>query len=636
MIASNRNPSKQPSSTTVLATVFTVAGALIVASIIAILYSNFKNELREELRNRLVSITTVAAIQQDGDLLLKVAARDDEYYKAINERNLKIRLSDPDIVYVYTMRKNEQGIYFIVDANQPGDEGIADFGQPYLEPGPTLEDNFDTMEGTIIEPDFYTDEFGTFLSAYAPIYTATGESAGVLGVDLAANRVEEKERRFLILSSFIFLGTLPFIALLGYFLGRLVTDPLAKLTSTALQIANGDLDQHAMIPANSREAALLAVSFNTMTQKLKSLIDTLETQVAERTRRLENRARQLQAVSSVARAIASVQDINTLLPDITKLVSDQFGFYHVGIFLLDENRENAVLRAANSYGGRRMLDRRHQLRLDDKSIVGFVTSRAEPRIALDVGTDAVYFDNPDLPDTRSEMALPLRIGRRVIGALDVQSTQSNAFTEEDIAALATLADQIAIAIENARLFGEARDALKESEETFSRYVKQEWNQLANQTQVTGYVFDGKRTTPLDENDRRAKNAPLPQTGRLTLDEDTRELIVPIRLHGQTIGILDVQSKSGKRKWTKDDLTLLEAAAERAALALENARLIDSAQRRAARERTIGEISTKIGTVSDLEAIMQAAVEELGRRIGGSAEVTLELESDTENQRQIRQ
>jgi GAF domain-containing protein len=362
-------------------------------------------------------------------------------------------------------------------------------------------------------------------------------------------------------------------------------------------------------------------------KELTGLRDALEIRVQERTASLEKQALELQAVSTVARAIATVQDINKLLPEITQLVSDQFGFYHSGIFLLDKTKEYAVLSAANSEGGKRMLDRQHKLKLDANSIVGYSTSRGEPRIALDVGTDAVYFNNPDLPDTRSEMSLPLRIGNNVIGALDVQSTISNAFSEEDIAILSTLADQITIAIENARLFSESREALKESEETFTRYVKQEWSSFTSQAKSTGYLFDGNRITPLDAKDKRKKAQSLPQTGRLTLEKDARELVVPIRLRGKIIGFLDVKSKNEKRKWTQDDTILLEAAAERAALAIENARLVETSQRRASRERTIGEISTKIGAVSDLDAIMQAAVEELGRRIGGAAEVTFELDTE---------
>lgn len=619
---------RQPSLLPLLTTVFIVSGVLISALIIAILYNNFKNELRQELKNRLISITNIAALQQDGDALLKVAARNDEYYNLINERNLAIRDSDPDLVFVYTMRKNEQGIYFVVDANRPGDEDISDYGQPYEEPGPTLEENFDTMSRTIIEPDFYTDEYGTFLSAYAPIYTSTGEKAGVLGIDIAADNVVAKERRFLNTSLIIFFAFMPVIALLGYILGRQLTIPFTDLTHTVLKIAEGNLRERAVEPKSPREAVLLATSFNSMTQKMERLVNNLEEQVAERTEKLEKRASQLQTVSSVARAIASLQETGALLPEITKLISHQFGFYHVGIFLLDEKGDYAHLHAANSEGGKRMLERQHRLRLDTNSIVGFVTLRGEPRIALDVGADSVFFNNPDLPNTRSEMALPLRIGGRVIGALDVQSTQPNAFTEEDVATLVILADQVAIAIENARLFSEARKALAESEETIARYIRKEWSGFMQQEKISGYLYDGKRTVPLEEKDKHKKVASLPQTGRLTLEKSDKELIVPIRLRGQAIGFLEVKPKSGTRKWTQDDILFLEAAAERAALALENARLVVSAQRRASREQTIGEISARIGAISDVEAIMQAAVEELGRRIGSAAEVTLELENET--------
>ncbi len=163
-----------------------------------------------------------------------------------------------------------------------------------------------------------------------------------------------------------------------------------------------------------------------------TLDEPLKKRVEERTSELKKRATQLEAVSSVARTIASVQEIDTLLPAITRLVSQQFRFYHVGIFLLDQQRRNAVLSAANSPGGIQMLGRQHSLPLDSHSIVGYSALRGEPRLALDVGTDSVYFNNPDLPNTRSEMAIPLRVAGEVIGALDVQSTETNAFSQEDI------------------------------------------------------------------------------------------------------------------------------------------------------------------------------------------------------------
>jgi GAF domain-containing protein len=371
---------------------------------------------------------------------------------------------------------------------------------------------------------------------------------------------------------------------------------------------------------NARE---LAVS-NT---ELTTLRDDLELRIQERTASLERRASQLQAVSSMARNITAIKDLDSLLPNTTQLVSEQFGFYHAGIFLLDEAREAAVLKATNSLGGSRMLVRGHRLPLDSNSIVGYAASHAEPRIALDVGADSVYFNNPDLPETRSEMALPLLTGGQVIGVLDVQSREKNAFVPEDIFVLATLADQIAVAIENARLHDESRQALAESKTTFERYVRQQWSTFAEQARHTGFMYDGKQVIPLDKKGKREQIPAGLQTGKTATPSASPTVSLPIKLRGQTIGFLDVRSKRGDREWTQGEITLLEAAAERAGLALENARLVESAQRRAARERSIGEISAKIGAVSDIDSILQTAVEELGRKLSNAAEVTLEIDTE---------
>jgi GAF domain-containing protein len=146
---------------------------------------------------------------------------------------------------------------------------------------------------------------------------------------------------------------------------------------------------------------------------------------------------------------------------------------------------------------------------------------------------------------------------------------------------------------------------------------------------TGYIFDGKHVVALDQNSKRDPMKPLPQTGGLSLEKVSAAVAIPIKLRGQTIGVLDVRAKNGQRAWKPDEIAMLEAAAERAALALENARLVETAQRRAARERAIGDISTRIGAVSSLESILQTAVEELGRKIGGAAEVTLEIDPTDE-------
>jgi GAF domain-containing protein len=406
----------------------------------------------------------------------------------------------------------------------------------------------------------------------------------------------------------------PFVEAIEFSFLFVISIVIIRLTINSLQKA---LDN---AKANARE-------LEATNQELSDLRDALESRIRERTGSLEKRASQLQTVSSLARSIASVKDLASLLPDITRLVSEQFGFYHVGIFLVDEAGEYATLQAANSDGGREMLHRGHRLPLDTNSIVGYVASHGEYRIAMDVGADVVHFRNPYLPQTRAEMALPLRVGGQVIGALDMQSTEVNAFSEQDIPVLYTLADQVAVAIENARLYEEAQKALAESRSTFENYVRQEWGSFAQQARHTGFVFDGKQVTPLDPKTRRENVRPVIQTGKLSVEKSSSTITLPIKLRGQTIGILEVNSKTGKREWSRDEITLLEAAAERAALALENARLVESAQRRASRERSIGEISARIGSVSDIESILQTAVEELGRKLSSATEVTLELDRE---------
>lgn len=201
-------------------------------------------------------------------------------------------------------------------------------------------------------------------------------------------------------------------------------------------------------------------------------------QLEQALKQSQRRAVLLQASTQVSRAVAQLRDLNRLLSQVTHLISQYFGFYHVGVFLVDDasiGQRYAVLRAANSKGGQRMLGRHHRLAVGLEGIVGYVTGTGQPRVTLDVGADSTFFDNPDLPDTRSELALPLRVGDEIIGALDVQSTKEAAFDQEDLALLTVLADQIAIAIENARLFQRSEAALEEAEETHRRYLRHEWD-----------------------------------------------------------------------------------------------------------------------------------------------------------------
>jgi putative methionine-R-sulfoxide reductase with GAF domain len=205
----------------------------------------------------------------------------------------------------------------------------------------------------------------------------------------------------------------------------------------------------------------------------------------------EHRSGLLQASAEVSRAVTEIRDRDELLSRVTELISDRFGYYHVGIFLIDDSGFNAVLRASNSPGGQRMLARGHRLAVGMSGIVGFVTGAGRSRVARDVGYDAHYLNNPDLPETRSELALPLRVAGRVIGALDVQSVEPDAFEPEDVSVLAALADQIAVAIENTRLLQQSQIALQEARAAQRRTIRQEWDAFV------GYQPYEERPLPVD-------------------------------------------------------------------------------------------------------------------------------------------
>ncbi|HDQ70613.1 MAG TPA: GAF domain-containing protein, partial [Chloroflexi bacterium] len=258
-----------------------------------------------------------------------------------------------------------------------------------------------------------------------------------------------------------------------FYVSKRVVNPILEMTRGAQIIGDGQLDHRIEVKA-SGELATLAHVLNATATQLRDLINSLEQRVSQRTRDLERRAIELEAASRVAREAATIRDVNELMDETTHLISVLFGFYHAGIFLLDDAREHAVLQAASSEGGRTMLARQHKLKVGEEGIVGYVAHHGASRIALDVGEDAVFFDNPDLPQTRSEIALPLSVREEVIGVLDVQSTEAAAFSDEDIAVLQTMADQLAVAIDNARLLEESQNALRELQTLYGQLTREAW------------------------------------------------------------------------------------------------------------------------------------------------------------------
>ncbi len=406
---------------------------------------------------------------------------------------------------------------------------------------------------------------------------------------------------------------------------------LSVAAATVLRLLTSRLNESLKLARQNEQAQISA------NEALRELQASLEQRVEERTLALSSsaqqnalRARRLEAIADIARSIALLQDLEDLLPEITRLISERFNFYHVGIFLLDDKQEYAILRAANSEGGRRMLNRQHKLKVESSSLVGYASIQKQARIALDVGADAVFFSNPDLPETRSEMALPMLVGSRVTGVLDVQSTQPSAFSPEDVQILTTLANQVSIAIENARLLKEARSAAEAADKVYKQYVSQGWQRATAAKSKRGYRSSGEGIDALAKPLSSAEIKRATEQGEMVVVEERRKsvLVMPIKVRDQVIGVLNVRSQEQGYRWDEEELTLVRSLSDRVSLALENARLLADAQRRASKERVIGQIADKISAAGTIEAILKTALSELGRSVNAS-QLSIQLASPDE-------
>jgi GAF domain-containing protein len=356
--------------------------------------------------------------------------------------------------------------------------------------------------------------------------------------------------------------------------------------------------------------------------ELREINRGLEAQVEERAQeliqvreRMQEQSARLKAVAEISQEIASAveEELQSLLDHIVGVVGEKLGYDHVGLFLLNESRQYAVLRAANSEGGKRMLERRHQLRVGGTGIVGYVSQSGLPRIALDTGRDAVFFNNPDLPQTRSEMALPLKRGSRVIGALDIQSNQPSAFREEDAILLGALSNQIALTID-------AASAEAERDKGITR------RRLGRKTQG-GYAYSAEgAVTPAAAADTPLAKSAVSSGETVFRSSKTAPaaMAVPVKFRDQVIGVIQVESAEQERAWTENEISLVQAIAERAAFALENARLFEETSRRAEQEQAIARVASQIGSSTDFDRILQITVEELGRTLG-AARAFIQLE-----------
>lgn len=378
--------------------------------------------------------------------------------------------------------------------------------------------------------------------------------------------------------------------LAAFFTSEISAAPLRDLIEVFRKVEQGDLKQRAVVTSTD-EAGELAIYFNRMIARIEELQTNLEKRVQEQTQKLR-------ASNEVGRNISTILDPDELIARVVNLISRTFDYYYVAIFLVSSNGRWAEIVDATGSAGEILKARRHRLQVGGNSMVGNAIATGQAQVAMDVGEAAVRFNNPLLPNTRSELALPLIVGDRVIGALDVQSIREADFKPDDIATLQSLASQVAIAIENARLFREMEEALTELRQANRQYISSAWQERLQAGRLEHIV--------------RA-----PGTAEA---EGAREISVPLSLRDQPIGYIRLETTE---EWTEEDQAWVESLATQVAISLENARLVEESNQAATRERLSASIIQRLWSTQSVEGILQTAVRELGRALDVS-EAAIEL------------
>jgi GAF domain-containing protein len=300
-----------------------------------------------------------------------------------------------------------------------------------------------------------------------------------------------------------------------------------------------------------------------------------------------------------------------------EVIQERFQLYYVGLFLVDEHREAIVLRAGTGEAGRKMLSRGHQLALG-QGMIGWSVENDQARVSLDVDEDLEQgvrvprFANPDLPNTRSEAAIPLRARGRVIGALTVQDDQPGAFDEEVVDLLQVMADLLATTIENARLYSETQGALEGAQRAYGRMTREGWMRLLRD-RPTGYRVSERGDVEALSGVWKRELQEASRTGRTVQSNST--LAVPVTVRGETLGA--VQLEKGDSDWSEREVSLVATVIDQLGIALDSARLYEDTQQSAARERVARQITDRMRTTLDWDDLMQTAVQEIGQAVQAS-------------------
>lgn len=397
----------------------------------------------------------------------------------------------------------------------------------------------------------------------------------------------------------------------GLSISNSIGKPLAELTSISKRISAGELDMEAAVHHRKDEISELAEAFNLMTQQLRVFINDLERRVQERTSELEIRNAQLIATSQLGSAITSYLDIDELVQQAVDLIKEKFNLYYVGLFLLDETHTWAILKAGTGHAGQSLLEQDHRIKVGE-GMVGWCIQNALARIALQAGEDPVRLATPDLPETRSEAAIPLRSRGLVIGALTIQSNHRNAFDQATVTIFQTMADQIAVAIDNALLIQQAQKAIEATRRAYGELSHRAWIEQISSKKIRAHCSDHGVSITSYSKGSSDNHASISATASFAKDENMVNL--PITVRGSVLGVLRAEKHLKAGEWTDEETEMLQTLIEQLGAALESARLFEETLTKAERERMIGHIASRVRETLDIEMVLQTATLEMQKAL----------------------
>ncbi len=431
--------------------------------------------------------------------------------------------------------------------------------------------------------------------------------------------------------SLILMGVFVLAAgIVGVYVAGRISKPITTLTEVATQISQGDFQQQAKI-SQRNEIGVLATAFNTMTGQLRDFIDSLEERVRVRTQGLE-------AVAGLSERLSAILSVNELSAGIVNQIQEEFGYYYAHIYLIDDSGKRLVMAEGTGLAGSEMKAAGHSISLEAQTSLVARAARTGQIVRVDNVREAEdWLANPLLPDTHSEMAIPIILESKVVGVFDVQEDQVAAFDDGDETLLRILAGQVAVAIRNARLFEQIERTLDQTRAAQERYTIEAWEKVQQGSAENQYLYARPDAAPLNESKQQLMDGVFWQTINqkqlvtIPIDDKQADLVAtPITLNNQTIGAIQIHPDNHQQSWSDEDMTLIQAVLDQFAQTAENLRLFDETRQNAARQKLLADVGDRLRRANNMESLMKTGLEEISKvlgarralvRLGSEAELT---------------